>query len=236
MKLRFPVKQLQNPFVCNQPEIGLRFFASLRRLCVCRSKIRCPMSKIPLDKHPGRRTKLPVDKMRSALTQNRERTWAAAIEQGLTTAQIAADSGVSIRYVQQVIARARASRPESSSSTTPDGIPRLELRQSPNPCECDHRQTGTLTTGAIGCLDCDSTSTDGGTTWIPPGPDTPKLTVLVPHGHGSRRERLEPRPWQAPPDPPGPTSYKPADGLSGGVGGRKRAGSRDRALKPENAS
>jgi hypothetical protein len=160
-------------------------------------------------------------------------------------------TGVSDRTIRRGVARARASRSESSSSTTPDGIPRLELRQGPNPRECSHSATS-IGDSVIACLDCDATSLDGGQTWIPAGPDTPKLTVLVPHGRGSRRGRKElrllregqpgrselmaPRPYQAPPDPPGPTSYRPPNGLSGGVGRRKRAGSKDRALKPENAS
>jgi hypothetical protein len=163
----------------------------------------------------------PTKNQREALDRQ-EALWLAAVESGEhTTSSLARLLNLSPSWMRERLARARASRPESSSSTTPDGIPRLALIQGPNPRECSHSATS-IGDSVIACLDCDATSIDGGESWIPPGPDTPKLTVLVPHGHGSRRERLEPRPWQAPPDPPGPTSYRPPDSLDGGKGGRKR--------------
>jgi hypothetical protein len=137
------------------------------------------------------------------ITSRREEAWLEAVEQGgYTTAQVAEISQVSVRYVQRLIARARASRNSSSSSSE---TPRLELRLSPNPRECSHSRTSRSSGQRwVECLDCDRTSSDGGKTWIDPSDcDGPRLTVLVPdhHGHGLRKQKMEPWPCQRPPDP-----------------------------------
>lgn len=157
------------------------------------------------------RTKLEI-------TSRREETWLEAIESGMTTAQIAALSGVSVRWVQVLVARARASRsetPDSSPAFGPSELPRLELT--------DSETSGSTSRGLSYSLATDSVSLDGGQSWIPADdPSTPRMPVLVSDhtGRGSRRHRLEPRPFQSPKDPPGATSYKPHPTLKGGTGNR----------------
>ncbi len=149
------------------------------------------------------------------ITSRREETWLEATEAGYTTAEIAALSGVSIRYVQRLVARARAGQgetPETSPTLGASELPRLELT--------DVETSGSpRTNGLRYSLATDAVSLNGGATWIPPGdPATPRMSVLVSDhtGRGSRKHRLEPRPFQAPPEPPGPTSHRKTPGLRGG--------------------
>lgn len=157
------------------------------------------------------------------ITARREETWLEATEQGWTAARIATAAGVSVQYVRRLVARARASRGETSDSTpTPEAceLPRLVLTDT----ETRGATCGTsplATSGLRYALTTDAISLDGGQTWIPPdSPDTPRMPVLVSdrNGRGLRKHRLEPRPHQAPPEPPGPTSYRPSRGLKGGRG------------------
>jgi hypothetical protein len=150
------------------------------------------------------------------LTARREETWLEATEQGWTAARIATAAGVSVQYVRRLVARARASRGETSETSSipePSELPRLELT--------DSETRGANLNGLTYSLATDAVSLDGGSTWIPPDdPSTPRMSVLASDhtGRGLRKHRLEPRPYQAPPEPPGPTSYRPAKGLKGGRG------------------
>jgi hypothetical protein len=165
----------------------------------------------------------------SQITQRREETWLAAMDEGWTTARIAKLAGVSARYVRRLVARARQARdrdsaePTSSLATTTPiptacELPRLVLTDTET---LGPTRTDSPTCGLRYALATDAVSLDGGSTWIAPDdPSTPRMSVLASdrNGCGLRKHRLEPRPHQTPPEPPGPTSYRPSKALKGGRG------------------
>jgi hypothetical protein len=164
------------------------------------------VAKVRLSPHP------------SPTQARREAQWLAATESGISTATLAEATGLSRRAIQLRIARARQARgetPETSATPEASELPRLVLTDS------ETRGTTPKPDGWAYSLATDSVSLDGGSTWISAdSPDTPRLPVLVSdrNGRGLRKHRLEPRPYQTPPEPPGPTSYRPRKGLRGGCG------------------
>jgi hypothetical protein len=166
------------------------------------------VAKVRLSPHP------------SPTQARREAQWLAATESGISTATLAEATGLSRRAIQLRIARARASRGETpETSATPEAfeLPRLVLCDS----ETSPTKSGTTPGGLRYAMATDAVSLDGGSTWIPPDdPSTPRMPVLVSdrNGRGLRKHRLAPRPYQAPPEPPGPTSYRPSKALKGGRG------------------
>ncbi len=161
------------------------------------------------------------------ITRRREETWLAAMDSGMTTAEIATASGVTPQYVRRLVKAARASRdqdrdqdptasmssPATTSTPEPSELPRLTLTDSETIGKTSDCLSYSLATDAV--------SLDGGSTWISPDdPSTPRMPVLVSdrNGRSLRKHHLQPRPFQRPPEPPGPTSHKRTPGLKGGRG------------------
>lgn len=144
------------------------------------------------------------------ITYRRQETWLAATEAGLTTAEIAQASGVTPRYVQRLVQKARATRSLESASSPCGETPILALCSSPNPkpLACSHTRQST-TCGEWYCLDCDMSSLDGGRTW-----------VLVANRQGTdlRRHRLQEPPLDPPADPPRIGGMPANSTLKGGRG------------------
>jgi hypothetical protein len=149
--------------------------------------------------------------------------WVRALASGWTAAAIAAATGMSLRTVHRRLAQARVTLALADCEANPDSTPTPEPSELPRLVLTDSETSGSSppTNGLRYALASDSISLDGGRTWIPPDdPSTPRMPVLVSsrNGPGSRKQLLEPRPYQAPPEPPGPTSYRPSKALKGGRG------------------
>ena len=122
--------------------------------------------------------------------------WARAVEEGWTTAEIAALTGLSQRTIQRRLAAIRDGFPSSPESDPDDAnaIPTLELSDSPAPTStcCYHLPTDRISLDGKG--------------WLDPT-QTPSLAVLAPCGTG-RRHRIVRLQAGTRTEPGGPTSHR----------------------------